>query len=236
MKNTLKTGLVLIAILIAMSSSSFAQKKAKPFKGSITYEMKYSGDGLEPAQIAQMPKESTVKIFENTTLTDQGQAMIITNGDLKKVSVLINLSSYGLKKYLIVKKQEEIEKENKGTVIKYLDETKEILGYKAKKAEITAAPKEDEEESSTAKITVYYTDELGSDLVNFGNEMFHGLNGVALEYEVITPKITIKGLAKSIEKGKVKEADFLIPSDYTETTMEAFQEEMKALQGGGGDE
>ena len=236
MKNTLKIGLILMAIFVGITSSSFAQKKAKTFKGTITYEMKYSGDGLEPAQIAQMPKESTIKIYENLTLTEQGPATVITNGDLKKVSVLMNLSAYGLKKYLIVKKQEEIEKDNKGTVIKYLDETKDILGYKAKKAEITSAPKEDEEDASTAKITVFYTEELGSDLVNYGNEMFHGLNGVALEYEVVTKKITIKGVAKTVEKGKVKETDFLIPSDYVETTMEAFQEEVKALQGGGGDE
>jgi GLPGLI family protein len=236
MKNTLKIGLVFIAILVAISSSCFAQKKAKPFKGTIIYEMKYSGEGLEPAQIAQMPKENTIKIYENLTLTEQGPATVITNGDLKKVSVLMNLSSYGLKKYLIVRKQEEIEKENKGTEIKYLEETKDILGYKAKKAEITSAPKEGEEESGSAKITVYYTEELGSDLTNYGNEMFHGLKGIALEYEVVTPKITIKGVAKNIEKGKVKETDFLIPTDYVETTMEAFQEEMKALQGGGGDE
>ena len=194
--------------------------------------MKYSGEGLEAAQIAQMPKESIIKIYENTTLTDQGQAVIITNGDLKKVSVIIDLSSYGMKKYLIVQKQDEIEKDNKGNVIKYLDETKEILGYKVKKAEITSAPKEDEEESSTSKITVYYTEELGSDLVNYGSNMFHGLNGVALEYEAVTPKITIKGIAKVVEKGKVKETDFLIPTGCTETTMEDFQAEMKKLQGG----
>jgi GLPGLI family protein len=233
MKNTIKTALVLMALLVAISSSSFAQKKAKPFKGTITYEMKYSGEGLEPAQIAQMPKESTIKIYENLTLTEQGPATLITNGDLKKVSTVIDLSSYGMKKYLIVQKQEEIEKENKGTIIKYLDETKEILGYKVKKAEITSTPKEDEEESAGAKIIVYYTEELGSDLVNFGNQMFHGLNGVALEYEAVSPKITIKGVAKTVEKGKVKETDFLIPTGCTETTMEEFQAEMKALQGGG---
>jgi len=236
MKNTIKTTIVLMAVLVAISSSSFAQKKAKPFKGIITYDMKYSGEGLEPAQIAQMPKESTVKIYENLTLTEQGPATVITNGDLKKVSTVIDLSSYGMKKYLIVQKQEEIEKENKGTIIKYLDETKEILGYKVKKAEITSAPKEDEEGAGTAKITVYYTEELGSELVNFGNQMFHGLNGVALEYEAVTPKITIKGVAKVVEKGKVKETEFLIPTGCTETTMEAFQEEMKAMQGGGGEE
>ncbi len=233
MKNTFKTGLILMALLIAISSSSFAQKKAKPFKGTIVYDMKYSGDALEPAQLAQMPKESTIKIYDNMTLTEQGPATMITNGDLKKVSTIIDLSSYGMKKYLITQKQEEVEKENKGTIIKYLDETKEILGYKAKKAEITSAPKEDEDDNTGSKIIVYYTEELGSDLVNFGSQMFHGLNGIALEYEAISPKITIKGVAKTIEKGKVKETDFLIPTGCTEITMEEFQEEMKTLQGGG---
>jgi GLPGLI family protein len=236
MKNTLKTVVVMMAILIAFSSSVFAQKKAKPFKGTITYGLEYSGEGLEPAQLAQMPKEEVIKVYENLTLTEQGPATVITNGDLKKVSVIIDLSSYGMKKYLIVKKQEEIEKDNKGTDIKYFEDTKEILGYKAKKAVITASVKEDEEEGSGGKITVYYTDELGGEEVNFGNEMFHGLKGIALEFEAVSKKMTIKAVAKSVEKGKVKETDFLIPTGCTETTMEAFQEEMKALRGGGGDE
>ncbi|MCX6232534.1 MAG: hypothetical protein NTZ33_13445 [Bacteroidetes bacterium] len=236
MKNSLKTVFVLMAILVAFSSSVFAQKKAKPFRGTITYELKFSGDGIEPAQLAQMPKELVIKIYDNLTLTEQGPATVITNGDLKKVSTIYDLSSYGLKKYLIVKKQEEVEKDNKGTVIKYMDETKEILGYKVKKAVITAAVKEDEEEGSGGTITVYYTEELGGPEVNFGSDMFHGLNGVALEFEAVTKKMTFKAVAKVVEKGKVKETDFLIPTGCTETTMEAFQEEIKALRGGGGDD
>ncbi len=232
MKNTLKIGLVLMATVIAISSSSFAQKKRKPFKGTITYEMKYSGEELEPAQIAQMPKEKTVKIYKNLTLAEQGPATVITNGDLRKVSVLMDLSSYGLEKYLIVQKEEEIEEKRKGAEIKYLDETKKVLGYKTKKAIITIPANEDEDESSTAKITAYYTEDFGSELVNFGDDMFHGLKGIALEFEIITSEITIKCTAISVKKGKVKEVDFLIPTGYTETTMEAFQEEMDALRGG----
>jgi GLPGLI family protein len=236
MKNSIRIAFIMMAVLLAFSSSSFAQKKAKPFKGTLTYGLEYSGEGLEPAQIAQMPKEEVIKVYENLTLTEQGPATRITNGDLKKVSLIIDLSSMGAKKYLIVQKQEEIEKDNKGTDIKYFEDNKEILGYKVKKAVISAPVKEDEEEGSGAKITVYYTEELGGEEVNFGNEMFHGLKGVAMEFEVTTKKITIKGLMKSVEKGKVKETDFLIPTGCTEVTMEAFQEEMKALRGGGGDE
>jgi GLPGLI family protein len=236
MKNSLKTVIVMMAILIAYSSSVFAQKKAKPFKGTITYGLEYSGEGLEPAQLAQMPKEEVIKVYENLTLTEQSPATIITNGDLKKVSVIIDLSSYGMKKYLIVKKEDDVEKDYKGTDIKYFEDSKEILGYKTKKAIITAPVKEDEEDGSSGKIVVYYTEELGGAEVNFGSQMFHGLKGVALEFEASTKKMTIKGLAKTVEKGKVKETDFLIPTGCTETTMEAFQEEMKALRGGGGDD
>jgi len=233
MKNTLKIGLVLMAMIVAISSSSFAQKKEKSFKGTIVYEMKYSGNGLEAADFAKKPKEFTAKIYENTTLTDQGQGVIITNGDLKKVSIIIDLSAYGMKKYLIVQKQEEIEKEHKDTKIKYFEDSKDVLGYKTKKAEIVILTGEDDEEKDTVKIIAYYTEDFGSELVNFGDQMFHGLKGIALEFELITPKYTMKATAKTIEKGKVKETDFLIPTGCTETTMEAFQEEMKALQGGG---
>ncbi len=234
MKNILRTTIVLAAISIALVSNSFAQKKAKPFKGTIIYTMTYSGDALEPAQMAQLPKESTIKVYENRTLTEQGPASIITNGDAKVVYTVVDLSSYGMKKYLITQKQEEIEKDNKGTQFKYSEESKDILGYKTKKVEITPPAKEDEDsEISSAKIVAYYTEDLGGEEVNFGNQYFHGVKGVVLEYEITTPKINIKGVAKSVEKGKVKETDFLVPSDGTEITMEEFQEEMKALRGGG---
>jgi hypothetical protein len=235
MKNKFKTIIVLLVVAITLTASAFAQKKGKSFKGTITYTMAYTGDAIEPAQLAQFPKESVVKVFENRTLTEQGPASVITNGDSKVVYTVIDLSSYGMKKYLISQKQEEIEKDNKGTKITYFEETKQILGYIVKKVEIIAAPKEDEEdeEGGTTKIIAYYTEELGGEEVNFGNQMFHGVKGVVLEYEVVTPKMKIVAVAKTVEKGKVKEADFLIPSDCVETTMEAFQEEMNALRGGG---
>jgi hypothetical protein len=233
MKNMLRTIILLVVLSITFSNSGFAQKKGKPFKGIITYSMTYSGDAVEPAQLAQLPKESILKVYENKTLTEQGPASVITNGDSKVVYTVVDLTSYGMKKYLITQKQEEIEKDNKGTKYNYSEEGKEILGYKTKKVEIIAPPKEDEEdaEAGSAKITAYYTEEMGGEEVNFGNQMFHGVKGMVLEYEIVTPKMNVKGVAKIIEKGKVKETDFLVPSDGTEITMEAFQEEMKALRG-----
>lgn len=235
MKNALKTLVIVLVISIAYSGSVMAQKKGKPFKGTVTYSLSYSGDGVEPAQLAKLPKESSIKIYENRTLTDQGgYGSVITNGDSKVVYNLVDLSSMGLKKYLITQKAEEIEKENKGTQFNYSEEGKEILGYKTKKVEITPPAKEDEEEDAAGsmKITAYYTEEMGGEEVNYGNQMFHGVKGFVLEYEVVTPKITIKATAKTIEKGKVKETDFMIPSDYVESTKEQVEEDYKSLMGG----
>lgn len=235
MKNALKTLVIILVISIAYSGSVMAQKKGKAFKGTVTYSLSYSGDGVEPAELAKYPKESNIKVYESRTLTEQGPASVITNGESKVVYTVVDLSSYGMKKYLITQKAEEIEKENKGTQFKYSEEGKEILGFKTKKVEITPPAKEDEEEDAAGsmKITAYYTEEMGGEEVNFGNQMFHGVKGFVLEYEVVTPKITIKATAKTIEKGKVKETDFMVPSDCTEVTKEAFEEEMRALQGGG---
>lgn len=234
MKNASKTLVIILAITIAFSSSVFAQKKGKPFKGTVTYSLSYSGDGVEPAELAKYPKESSIKVYENRTLTDQGYASFITNGDSKMVYTVIDLSAMGAKKYLISQKAEEVEKDNKGTQYKYSEEGKEILGFKTKKVEITPPVKEDEdEEAGSMKITAYYTEDMGGEEVNFGNQMFHGVKGFVLEYELITPKITVKAVAKTIEKGKVKETDFMIPSDCSEVTKEQFEEEIRALQGGG---
>lgn len=234
MKNAFKTLVIILAITIAFSSSVFAQKKGKPFKGTVTYSLSYSGDGVEPAELAKYPKESSIKVYENRTLTDQGYASFITNGDSKMVYTVIDLSAMGAKKYLISQKAEEVEKDNKGTQYKYSEEGKEILGFKTKKVEITPPVKEDEdEEAGSMKITAYYTEDMGGEEVNFGNQMFHGVKGFVLEYELVTPKITVKAVAKTIEKGKVKETDFMIPSDCSEVTKEQFEEEIRALQGGG---
>ena len=54
MKTTFKILLVLVAV--SFSLSSFSQKKAKPFKGTITYDITYEADEeLDEMTKAQMP-------------------------------------------------------------------------------------------------------------------------------------------------------------------------------------
>ncbi len=222
----------MLSILLAFNSNIYAQKGK--FKGIVTYEIKYSGKDLTPAQEAQLPKEQVVKIYENKTMqeTKYGPVTIteITNGDEGSRSVLYDLMAVMQKKVYVKTTKTEIdqkiaESKNK-PVIKYFEETKEIAGFKAKKAEFSFKPEDAED---TTKIIIWYSEELGGENLTYGGE-FSGLKGFPLEYEMPTAKITIKATAKTVVKGKVKETEFLIPTDYTQIT----QEELQAMIGGGG--
>lgn len=234
MKNSIKLITLMLLVFLTISNTSNAQKSK--FKGIVTFEIKYSGKDLTPAQEAQLPKEEVVKIYENKTMQEQKQGPVtitqVTNGDEGSKTVMLDLMSVMQKKvYIKVTKAEIAQKlaESKvKPVIKYFEETKDIAGYKAKKAEY--AYKAEDSEDST-KITIWYCEELGGEDINYGDE-FTGLKGFALEYELPSTKISKKVTVKSIVKGKVKETEFLIPTDYTQIT----QEELQSMMGGGGEE
>jgi hypothetical protein len=64
MKKTLS--IVFIAFLSVAVLSSFApkkKKKAKSFKGSITYSLSYESSELSQVQLAKMPKSISVKVM-----------------------------------------------------------------------------------------------------------------------------------------------------------------------------
>jgi GLPGLI family protein len=134
----------------------------------------------------------------------------------------------GEKKYFKLS-TEDIEKkiaEKPAPEIKYLDETKTIAGYVCKKAEYTE--KSDDGTSSTA--TVYYTEELGGEALNYGGQ-FNKLKGVPLEYVITAGGVITTFAATEVKKGKVKDTDFLIPSDYVEMSAEEKAQMMKQFEG-----
>ena len=152
---------------------------------------------------------------------------IITDGDAKTSTTLLDIM--GEKKYYKMS-TEEIEKQiadNAVPVINYKDETKTIAGYVCKKAEYVET--KDDETSTTI---VFYTEDLGGELLNYGGQ-FNKLKGVPLEYVVTTPDGIITTFsATEVKKGKVKETDFFIPSDYVELTPEEKEQMMNQLKGG----
>ena len=230
MKKVFSIVMVLSALMLIFTGNTNAQKK-KSFSGSITFEITYGGS-IDAAQLAQLPKTAVMKILGNKTRLETGGGVetTITDGDSKTILILLDIAQMG-KKFAIKQTKQQIDdqlKDQPAPIIKYIDETKEIAGFKVKKAESLSISKEG---NDTVKVVCWYTEEIGSQDINFAAQ-FRGLNGQALEYSINTPDISMTYIAKEIKKGNVKATDFLQPTDYEETTMDKIRE----MFGVGGEE
>jgi len=103
--------------------------------------------------------------------------------------------------------------------IVYLDETKDIAGYTCKKAEYITLDEYDEEVTTI----VYYTEDIGSPSMNFGGQ-FNGLIGYPMEYIMQTDEGTITFSVSALKSKKIKDTEFLIPTDYEELSPEQVKE------------
>jgi GLPGLI family protein len=227
MKKSISATFFIVVLLFAFSISVNAQKK---FKGVINYNISYSGT-IDAATAAQQPKLMVLSIYENLQKMNLPLGPVnidvVTNGDAKTTTTMLDIM--GEKKYFKLS-TEDIEKkiaEKPIPDIKYLDETKTIAGYVCKKAEYT----EKSDDGTTSTATVYYTEELGGEALNYGGQ-FYKLKGVPLEYVIASADGIITTFAASeVKKGKVKDTDFLIPSDYVEMTAEEKAQMMKQFEG-----
>jgi len=222
MKKSILSVFFVSLLLIAYTTATFAG--GKPFKGTIIYDLTYTGD-IDPATLSQLPKEITKFIYGNKSKTEvnQGGAYIteIQDGDAKTQTVLLDIEMMG-KKFVIRKSAEEVAEEMADlpeSTIKYIDETKEIAGYICKKGELIT--KDDDGEESIS--VFYYTEQLGNKAWNFGTE-YSEVDGAILEYEEGAGNFSVKLVARIVKKGKVKETDFLVPSDFEEVSSEQLRE------------
>ena len=215
--------MVLVSVFCLAINKSQAQEN-KQFNGSITYSLSYEGD-IEPARMAMLPKEYTIKIFGNKVKNEvnQGQMVmtIIKDGDKKEMIILMDISSLG-KKIMIKAKEEDMKKKLEKlphSTIKYQDETKEIAGYKCKKAQITF--KDDDGKDITSDF--YYSEELGIGADNIDGP-FKDVKGTIMQFEEKQDNITTRSIVSKVKKQKVSEKDFLIPAGYEEMTMDQFKD------------
>jgi GLPGLI family protein len=227
MKKSISSTLIIVALLFACSITVNAQKK---FRGIIVSQLSYSG--VDPSMIAMMPKVETVMIYDNLSkeVTDYGMAKIekIINGDTKTITILTD--SPDGKKYIKLTDAEakQMNELQKDVTINYTSDTKTIAGLNCKKAIINYK----NEDGAAIADTVFYTEELGGAELNIGGS-YDGLKGFPVEYKVKVAEMTISVTVTEIKKGKVKDTDFLIPSDYVEMSAE---EKAQILQHSGEDE
>jgi GLPGLI family protein len=207
-----------IAIGTALLFSSLSVQAQKSFEGTIVYGIDVTGEGLPP-EIKQMMagSEMTVCMKGDKCRTDQkiGPQQSITIADAK-TKISFTLVEMMGNKYKINTKPDEKKPE---VTVKELPETKEIAGYKCKKAEITTP-------GSTEPLTVYYTPEIG----NTGyNSKIKGIKGYPLAFEVNQGGMKMTFTAKTVSTEKVDESKFTVDTkDYKETTQEELMRSMGA--------
>ena len=218
MKKNLSFSWLLLTMFAMFSFQSFA----KEFKGVITYKVTLEGSGVTEEMKAMMPKTMTMSIMGDKARTEMvmsmGKQISISDAAEKMTITLLDMMG---QKIAIKSSFEEVNAEAPKVKVEVTSETKDILGYICKKAVITT---EDDME-----MIVYYTEELGSQELNYVNPEFKDINGVMLEFEMPNEMFTMHLNAISIEKKNIDDSEFVIPEGYQVKT----KEELKGMFGGG---
>lgn len=216
----MKKTLLLIAAFALSATATFAQK-GKEFEGKVVYELSFPGLEIDANSAAMLPKESIVYIKKGRTRTEMSMGMgmsnvTITDSKAKTATVLYDMMGNKMAIKMTEADMKSSEPKSEPTVT-LLNETKDIAGYKCKKAEIKT---NDAENSVT---TVYYTPEIGSKEMNWQQGAMKGIDGFPMEFETKQQGMTMKFVVKSVNKEEVPESKFTIPTDYKETSKEDLQ-------------
>lgn len=220
-KSVLYAGLMMA---IVMLSGAFSVQAASPFKGTITYKITYTDSKMDAAQQAMMPQFMKVLVNGNKarlemTVSGISQTFII-DADAKSTTILLDMMG---QKVALKPNKDNVKAEGREPIIEIKDEVKEIAGYSCKKAEIHFGDSKSKEEP----IIVYYSEALGTNKFFYDNE-YRNLPGIPMEFLFKLQGMSMYLTALNVEKGKVSNKDFEIPSGYSEMT----PEQLRQLFGG----
>lgn len=205
-----------LIIALAMSTMVFAQKD---FEGEITYDIQYEDLSAQmEAYKSMLPSKSNVFVKGNLSkvVTPNGmggETMIISDAENGETLTLINQMG---NKIATKSNSKELEKEAE-VEVEYLDETKEILGYKCNKALVT--------NKDGNEIEVFYTEELNH--IKFSTNAMK-VKGFPMQIIIGAEQFTMIQTVEKIDENKVKKFSLDVPSDYKLMT----QEEIMKMQSG----
>jgi GLPGLI family protein len=216
--------LVAVAALALVTQVSNAQDKIK--EGKAVFEISYpDAENMNDQQLAMMPKDVTIYFKDGKSRSEMsmsyGSFVTITD-DAKKESIMC-MDMMG-KKNAIKTSYDEAEKEKAKLGeydVKITDETKEIAGYKCKKAMITYKKEE-------KPMEVWFTNDVAG--TQSGRYSYKGIDGFMMEFSMVQQGMTMKMTCTSLDKkALVSDDKFKIPDGFTVMT----QEEMQKQWGGG---
>ncbi|MCX6285645.1 MAG: hypothetical protein NTY96_00845 [Bacteroidetes bacterium] len=226
MKKT--AGLICLIFAFGLITPISANAGGGKFEGVISYSITFPNSTLPAEQLAMFPKAMTLTVkgtnTRNESVSAMGNMVEITNFDKKFTVSLLNMMG----KKLAIRKtldeiNQDISKEPKPSV-QITNETKDISGYKCKKAVVTI-----EKNGKKNSFEIWYTNELGGREVNFGNPVYQDIDGMLMEFTFQERTLSMKYTVTKVEKKAVLDSSFEIPSDYTLTT----EAELKNMFGGG---
>ena len=208
----MKTTTFLVSFLFLLNFS-FAQEM------KIKYDMVMKSGNPEMQAQLQMTEGSTLTIYVKDALSRTEMEM----GALMKTTTIIDIEKKKglmfmdgmLGKQAAPFEGSDFEKYNSKEnelEIEYINETKKILGYKCKKALLFM-------EEDNVEMTFWYTEDLAGSEAYLGEYSKFGIPGVALEYSIEQPEVTMKFVAVEVNTS-LKDAkglfDLKVPSGYTE--------------------
>ena len=220
MKNLIKiTTLILLTSLLSVSVTA----GDKEFSGIIIYNITYENSDLDAQTLAMMPKTLKLKISGEKVLTE------ISMGMGKTVVVYDAVSNTGItymdmmgQKYALKMTSEDFAEDMKDAPeveVISTDETMEVAGYVCKKVIV----KTKDGNSKDSEHIVYYTDELGTGMINKANPMYKDIEGIMLDYEMVEDGMKMKLKAISVEKKKFADEDFALPEGYNVMSKSDFE-------------
>lgn len=222
----------IIFLLIALASvlaacDSFKSGSGKISEGKISYKI-----DLSQTEMGMLQKQ----LFEMASLTigfkdafvktefDMGMVAtsVIADGNTKTGLMLFSMMGNKTAAKMSAEDFSKKEKTKGKYTVEYSDETKEIAGYKCKKANVKL--------ENGASLTMFYTEDIQPAKINT-DFTYEGIKGFPLEMQIDMNGMKINMVASAVD-GNPLPADYFnmtIPEGYTETDMSSFG----GLMGGG---
>ena len=221
MKKAHNTIILLLVCFVVFSGQ--AKAGGDEFNGIIVYNISYEDTDIDPQMIAMMPKTMKMKIKGKNSRTEismgMGSTIVVFNDETKSGFTLMDMMG---QKYAMEMTAEELEQnieKEPDMNVEVTDEIKEIAGYTCKKAIV----KSNEAGAENLEMIVYFTDELGSGMLNYNNPLFKDVKGVMMEYSMKENDMNMTFSAISVTKKKIGDEEFEIPEGYNVMSMSDFE-------------
>jgi len=199
---------------------SIKSGSGKITEGKITYKIDLSQTEMNmmEKQMLEMAK-LTISFKDAFVKTDFDMGMVATSvtadGNAKTGLMLISMLGNKTAIKMSAEDLSKKEKDKGNYTVEYSDETKEIAGYKCKKANVKL--------ENGAMLSMFYTEDIQPAKINT-DFTYEGIKGFPLEMQVDMNGMKFNMVASSVD-GTPLPADFFsmeIPEGYTESDMSQF--------------